>query len=326
MAAETKPAPIADTLAWEARQRPRAGIAAIASGFLLLAANIIGTVALKDEPVVVLSDGLRDALGSPTSGRAGLLTDRAVFIDDNLPIILGQALATAVGAALIAVVLGLLFRATQARRPEVPRFAIYLALVGPLLFALAPLIYQVSLAFRASDYVSSGDFSTLGAHDVFAGDVQVAAQLLSLPAVFATATAFVLIALNAMRAGLLTRFMGILGCIVGALTILPLGGSPIVLQSFWLVAIGLMFLGQGKVPPAWQTGVSMPWPSQQELREQAERDKKLAEREEKVTARAPSLKDELEGSMGGATATKAPAAAPKPAGSASPRSRKRKRR
>jgi hypothetical protein len=80
----------------------------------------------------------------------------------------------------------------------------------------------------------------------------------------------VIISLNAMRAGLLTRFMGILGIIVGVLLVLPVAPSPIV-QTVWLMSLGFIFLGRwpNGVPPAWRTGKEEPWPSQQELREQA---------------------------------------------------------
>jgi hypothetical protein len=82
-------------------------------------------------------------------------------------------------------------------------------------------------------------------------------------------TAFVLIGMNAMRAGLLSRFMGILGVIVGALTAVPLlGGAPVV-QLFWLVAMGILFLNrwpQGR-GPAWETVESIPWPTAQDRRD-----------------------------------------------------------
>ena len=47
-----------------------------------------------------------------------------------------------------------------------------------------------------------------------------------------------LISLNAMRVGLLTRFMGVLGIITGALQILPFGGPLPVVQCFWLIMLG----------------------------------------------------------------------------------------
>jgi hypothetical protein len=82
--------------------------------------------------------------------------------------------------------------------------------------------------------------------------------------------AFVLIALHAMRAGLLSRFMGILGVILGALTALPvLGGTPLPVQLFWLLAMAVLFLDrwpQGR-GPAWAAVEPIPWPTAQERRD-----------------------------------------------------------
>ena len=59
-----------------------------------------------------------------------------------------------------------------------------------------------------------------------------------------------------MRVGLLTRFMGVLGIITGVLQILPFGGPLPVVQCFWLLMLGILFLGRwpGGQPPAWRTG------------------------------------------------------------------------
>jgi hypothetical protein len=98
----------------------------------------------------------------------------------------------------------------------------------------------------------------------FAGVGQLFEQL----GVFGIALAFVLVSMHAMRVGLLTRFMGILGIIVGALMILPLD-EPQLIRTFWLVSLGLLIAGRGrKRPPAWATGRAQPWPSQQQIREQ----------------------------------------------------------
>jgi hypothetical protein len=73
-----------------------------------------------------------------------------------------------------------------------------------------------------------------------------------------------------MRAGLLPRFMGVIGLLVGLLQIVPFSVQPIV-QAFWLIALGALFLGFWPgpgVPPAWRTGKAEPWPSQAELAEQ----------------------------------------------------------
>jgi len=275
MKAVPAPPPVEEVLAWEAEQRPRAGYAAIAAGVLLFASFVVANVAFGDSPSVVLTDGFRDALGQPLAdGRKGLLTESAVWFDDNAVELLGVTALAAVGTALIAFVLGYLFRATQARRPETTRFILYLALVGPVLYGTGPLISATSAVINASAYASDGRFSTLGAHEALrtGRGIAVAQGFVGLGQL-ATAAAVLLISLNAMRVGLLTRFMGVLGCIVGALIILPaIFGPPAIVQSFWLVALGLLILGRVRaVPSAWATGRAEPWPSQQELRERKER-------------------------------------------------------
>jgi hypothetical protein len=78
----------------------------------------------------------------------------------------------------------------------------------------------------------------------------------------AGALSLVLLSMNALRAGILSRFMGFLGVIAGALLVLPLFPVPVV-QVFWLAALGLLFLDlwPGGRGPAWETGEAIPWPS-----------------------------------------------------------------
>ncbi len=69
-----------------------------------------------------------------------------------------------------------------------------------------------------------------------------------------------IVSLNAMRVGLLTKLFGYIGIVAGALLVLvPL---PVV-QIFWLGGLGFLFLGRwpGGDPPAWRTGKAEPWPS-----------------------------------------------------------------
>ena len=69
-----------------------------------------------------------------------------------------------------------------------------------------------------------------------------------------------LVSLNAMRVGLLTRMFGYIGIVAGAMLVLfPL---PVV-QIFWLAGLGVRSLGRwpGGDPPAWRTGEAEPWPS-----------------------------------------------------------------
>lgn len=261
-----------EALAWEAAQRTRAGGAGILAALLLLGSTLYALAQLSDGPKVTLTDGLRDVLGQPPlRGERGLLTESAIFLDDHRVDIMVTAVASAIGTALVALLLGYLFRATQARRPELSRLALYAALLGPLLFAVGPLLSAIGVVSAAADYVDGGVFSTPAAHDALrtGGLLGIGGLLASLGQLL-TALAFVLIALNAMRVGLLTRFLGILGVIAGVLVIIPIGGTPIIVECFWLAFVGMMILGRGRaMPPAWHTGTAEPWPTRQELSEGA---------------------------------------------------------
>ena len=265
-------AEVSETLAWEAENRTRAGYAALAAGVLLFATFLIAIIGFSGSPSVTLTSGLRDALGqAPAGGNKGLLTERAMWYQDNGIVLILVTLLSAIGTALIAMVLGFLFRATAARRSNTARIILGMGLVGPILYGLGPLVSVVAVVIQSGNYVSNGVFSTLGAHDAVAtGSGIVFAQVFVLIGQIATAAAIVFTSLWAMQTGLLTRFLGILGIIVGALLLLPaFFGPPAIIQTFWLIALGLMFVGRvGVTPPAWAAGVAIPWPSQQQLREQ----------------------------------------------------------
>ena len=66
--------------------------------------------------------------------------------------------------------------------------------------------------------------------------------------------------LDAMRVGLLTRFMGVMGIALGPALVLGFG---LLVLPLWLVALGVLFLGRWPrgMPPAWITGRAEPWQS-----------------------------------------------------------------
>jgi hypothetical protein len=75
----------------------------------------------------------------------------------------------------------------------------------------------------------------------------------------ALAFALVYTCLNALRAGLLTRFWGSLGIALGVAALLGL----FQITLLWFLYFGLLLAGwvPGGRPPAWSTGQAMPWPS-----------------------------------------------------------------
>jgi hypothetical protein len=90
---------------------------------------------------------------------------------------------------------------------------------------------------------------------------QVASSLL-FPAILGLVVALIYIPLQALRAGLLTRFFGTFGMALGASLILIL---PVALLALliWTGYLGLLFVNRvpGGRPPSWDAGVAIPWPA-----------------------------------------------------------------
>jgi len=263
------PATADETLADEARRRTQAGVVAIAAGLLTIVSGAVAVIAYKDQPTVAVLDALREHL-QPNPPVVGLKVREALFYDEHA---FGVVLATvllALAAATIGLTLTHLYRSTKARRPELARAVVVAAVAGSTCVAVGELVHGIGLVVESHKLAASAHPTAAAARDALQPPVAVAGLLLRQLGAFALGFALLVLALNAMRVGLLTRFMGVLGIIVGALIIVPLGASLPIVQAVWLVALGALFLGywpNGR-PPAWVTGEAQPWPTQQELREQ----------------------------------------------------------
>ncbi len=255
---------VEESLAWESRWAPRAAIAAILAGLCTVGGAVIPITAFRNPPHVTLVEGLRDAAGTANPG-PGART--VLFLDDRLAQLTIAQVLTSLAAPLAALALVYLYRAVRARRPEFRQGALVAAVAGAVLVSVAGLVLQIALDISVSDFASSSDQMSKAVNDALQPSVASAAQLLGLVGKLALAFAVVVISLNAMRVGLLTRFLGILGILAGVTTIVV--NLPIV-QAFWLVGLGLLFLRRlpGGTPPAWETGAAEPWPTRQETMEQ----------------------------------------------------------
>ena len=269
--------PAGEVLAREAEHRPRAALAAFVAGIATLGgAAALGAV-LSDQPRVYLIEALRDVTGA-SIGREGLLTEQLRYFDDKGGELIASGLIQALGALGIGVVLSYLYAATKARRPETSNALRITAMLGPVLAAIGYAGQWIAVALLSHDFVTGDRFDTATAHDALRSTPLYAAGLMQFLGEFIMAVSFALIALNAMRVGLLTRFMGILGIFVGLLFIIRIGSQLPIVHAFWLVATGLLILGRwpNGLPPAWTTGRAEPWPTQQELREARDRDRDAA--------------------------------------------------
>lgn len=232
-------------LEWEARAGKIAAMAALASVILTLAAPVIqGT-----------------AVGGQGRGELGLLR---LVSEESTAFAVVQGVQS-VAYLFTAVALLYLLRCTLARRAEVPRLVLPLIVIAPVLLILGAVLTLLELVGIADDLTQSGAQTEKRADDLLA-DANPFGSLLALAGTFCIAVSFVLVALNSMRAGLISQFMGILGVIVGALLVLPIPGlaqTQFIVQAFWMGALTVLFLdrwpkGRG---PAWSAVEPIPWPS-----------------------------------------------------------------
>jgi hypothetical protein len=249
----------AEQLEWEARAGRPAAVAAILAALFLVGGGIYVQTSYSGV------DGADEFLAQIDASSADFLIGGVI---------------TAIGFGLLLPVLLFLYRATRFRRPETPRIALILAIVGPLGAMALGIARQIAFVGVAGDFTSAAPVPGTSAEDRAEDFVRDdgALQVISgigLGANLALGFAIVLLSLNAMRAGLMSRFLGIIGIIVGVLTVLPLGGGPQIVQFFLLGALAALFLGRwpGGRGPAWDAGEAVPWPSaaeQAQMREEAQ--------------------------------------------------------
>ncbi|MFN2616964.1 MAG: DUF4386 family protein [Thermoleophilaceae bacterium] len=243
-------------LAWETRLNRPAAAAAFGGVAALIAGVALQSSASKNAPG-------RDA---PDRHRESLLQFKA-----HAGTLLASTLVQALAAVLVAAVLLYLYRASRHRRPETPSWILPLLIGAPLLLLVAGLITHFQVADLADQFTRSGSRADARAKHLLE-DQSPVGQGLGLAGAMAGGLSLVLVSMNAMRAGLLSRFMGVLGVIAGVLFVLPiLPGVPVV-EMFWLGALGALFLGlwPGGRGPAWDSGQADPWPSAAELRQAVE--------------------------------------------------------
>ena len=265
---QSNPAP-EDLLAREEAGRMSAGLASLAAAVFVTFAFLVQQIITGKAPSITITAALQDAAGDGNP-KTGLLSDWVTYQHDKLALISLQALLQIIGVVGFAIVLLYLLSAAKGRRPQVPNWLRVLLYVGIGATIIGTLMVTIGNAISFNDFVGSADHSSKAARDAISNPASNAGGAVIFIGTLTVIVAWVLVSLNAMRVGLLTRFLGFLGILGGVLTFF-LAQLPII-QIFWLVAVGLLILGRiVGVPPAWQTGKAEPWPTQQEAREARER-------------------------------------------------------
>jgi hypothetical protein len=242
-------------LEWERR----AGRWAAAAGFLSAVCLVANTVLVQ---AVVLQE-------RPTQDRGVLLA-----IDEYSGAFLASSFVQGLNYLGLGVVLWFLFKVTRYRREELPAWFIWLVYIGPVLFAVASVLSTLDRLDIAEQFASSGETQGRAGErraENLLEDRAPVSVALGAAGTLALAFSLVLVSLNAMRAGVLSRFLGIIGIIVGVLYVIPVFGGPLIVQIFWLGALGAVFLGYwpGGRGEAWETGTAVHWPSAAERRREA---------------------------------------------------------
>jgi hypothetical protein len=242
-----------DPVMYESSVRVRRTVVAGAAGILLLVAA-----------------ALQLAGAQP---KVSELTIQLITIHKRYPLDVISAAVSALGILGLVATMTFLFGSARDRRPEMSP-AIKIALIaGGVVAGIGGMVFAAVLAVRANQFVHHGTQTYLQADHIRKGPLIPALQTLDIAASFALAIGIVLISLNAMRVGLLTRFMGYFGILVGVAGMLLIGSPPAAaLEIFWMFALAFLFAGTlpGGQPPAWKTGRAEPWPSSAELRKQRE--------------------------------------------------------
>jgi hypothetical protein len=215
--------------------------------------------------VLVISAALTQVIGphvSVTEQTLGLITaDKRLALD-----FVGSTLS-ALGAFALAWTLWYLWGCARARDANIrPSFVVWFAVAGGVIAGTGAIANAIATSVAAHRFVTQGSQTYPEARALLHKIWVVAPQIaLYLGALF-VAVALVMVSLNAMRVGLLTKFLGYLGIIAGVLTIIPFLPIPVV-ESYWLLALAYLFSGRwpSGVPPAWSSGRAERWPSRQEL-------------------------------------------------------------
>ena len=171
---------------------------------------------------------------------------------------LGASLLQALGILLLIVVAVHLYRATKDRNPDQSPVVLAVGVYGPAAFAASTTLRAITLTVLADDFAGRAVQTERGAEGLLDTPVLVVGTILGLTGVLALGFWLVKGSLDAMRLGLLTRFMGVLGIALGVALVLGFG---LLVMPLWLFALGIMFAGYWPrgVPPAWSTGRAEPW-------------------------------------------------------------------
>jgi hypothetical protein len=254
----------------ESERRSRLGVPAFAGGFLYLLSAIIISSTLNGAPTVGLLQGLAPALSGVANPAVSPRAPEVKFVSHHAFALLAGSALAAIAIGSLTLILLLLLAAARFRRPGVWAAAHPLVLYGGIAVATVSIGHQVVSAIETHSFAVGHDFTNHAVDQaITSGTANEAVDYIDLLAGLALAAGMIAVMVNALRVGLLPRWMAILGIFTGLLLFLPIGGAELqVVPALWMVMMGILFVGRwpNGEPPAWAAGEARPWPSSAELR------------------------------------------------------------
>jgi hypothetical protein len=262
---------VRDQIEWESQRRARLAVPSFAGGFLYLLSAVIISAAVNGAPKVGLLQAFAPAfkgeLEASDSPRAG---DVKFFSSHAVTLIAGSVLAAAAVMALT-LVLVFLLDATRFRRPNVWPPARRVVLFGGSGVAIISVIHQIVEAIETHRFAVGHDHSRDAVERALqSGTATVIVEYIGLVAGLSLAVGLIVVLINALRVGLVPRWMMLLGIFIAVLIVLPIGAAELqIVPAFWMVMMGILLAGRWpnkNEPPGWAAGEARPYPSAAQVR------------------------------------------------------------
>jgi hypothetical protein len=225
--------------------------------------RLAGFSAVAAAPLYIISVALDQSGSVPI---AGLDTERYRAIHDASTQLLASTLLRSLAFAALVPPLLYTFRAAQARSERVNGAMVGFVFIGPILLAVQGIVTWIAQTQVASDFVSqagpSGDVYTLLDDLIDNSSIFDVASNLLFPALLGLIVVMVYVPLQAMRAGLLSRFFATLGMALGVSSLFIVPALSLLALMIWFGWLGFTILDKvpkGR-PPAWDAGEAIPWP------------------------------------------------------------------
>jgi hypothetical protein len=253
--------------AYEAERKARLGVPVLAGGILYLLGAIIVANQLQGLPTVGVVQGLEPALTGHATSAVSPRAQEVLYLSHHTFGLISGGVLQAIGFAFLTVALLFLLEATSFRAPAPSQAARWLVLVGGAGTAAMEVIGQVVRTVRTKEFASAHIYTNHAVERaVYAGTANVLVEILTLVLPILLVVGMVLVLVRATRVGLIPRWMRTLG-VISAVLLLPFFTATLytlqVVPALWMAALGILFMGRlpSGVPPAWETGDSVPWPS-----------------------------------------------------------------